>query len=798
MDNDPKVMVKKIDAAADNGVDHFIFDWYWYNETGGVFQDGALEDGFLKAPNRHRLEFSLMWASQVWMNVHPAVGPTVPYNRRSPQFSKFDPPTFDAMTTYIVDKYFSQPNYQRVQLRPGAPKCLFWSIYEPSTFINGMGSTKAARAALDAFRTKAEKAGLGCLHLNTMDGEGLGPKDIAALGFDSASSYCWYKSSGALANNFPVAPYEKMLDESVAQWHTVMKKFGNATPYIPNLSVQWDPSPRCVQSDTFAPQGLTKIPDNYVYPFTSTFVSTPQQWRAALEAGKAFLDKTCAGAGSTWCPITINAWNEWSEGSYLEPDRRYGMQKLQAIGEVFGSAPNRSQTAVVRTEANPGARKVKVGAIRWDGYFTEAGVSGAVGAFNAKAMSQPMFQWHLPFYAQPITDMGRAPGSSRDTLSVTDNIPINDPDEFVSTAPQLFSVNITPAAMEKEIAYAADNGIDYFAFDMYPTTCGNWSCADQYPQNPVCQDPRYGNGDGCYQCCAANWMMSRALKYFLSSPSSSQMQWAMIIQNQWLAACAGPGTGACSGSGSSLTVKQEVQQYLNYIRDPRYLRTDAQSGSRPVVFIFNSAAFGSATDPAGAELIALNATAHEAGLPPLYFIGQVFSASEIDRVAFPVDAFSTYGLSGAGTPGGEPFSAHAAREAALWESMASNGRTVVPTFTPFWDSRPMNAGCCAVDEAARLPCPWCPPCSQGVVKNATACMLSGAHTQRPAPGEAATQTRRMLEWIAKNKHASDVGLGLISAWNENVEGHFVVPHWTAAGDNSTLLREIGTVLKSKN
>ena len=44
MDNDPAVMAKKIDAAADNGVDHFIFDWYWYNETDGVFQDGGTAD----------------------------------------------------------------------------------------------------------------------------------------------------------------------------------------------------------------------------------------------------------------------------------------------------------------------------------------------------------------------------------------------------------------------------------------------------------------------------------------------------------------------------------------------------------------------------------------------------------------------------------------------------------------------------------------------------------------------------------------------------------------------------------
>jgi len=79
---------------------------------------------FLQAPNRNRLEFALMWASQVWMNVHPAVGPSVPYGNRSPQFGVpqlTDSATFDAMTTYIVDKYFSQPNYQRVQVGDVCP-----------------------------------------------------------------------------------------------------------------------------------------------------------------------------------------------------------------------------------------------------------------------------------------------------------------------------------------------------------------------------------------------------------------------------------------------------------------------------------------------------------------------------------------------------------------------------------------------------------------------------------------------------------------------------------------------------
>ena len=35
--------------------------------------------------------------------------------------------------------------------------------------------------------------------------------------------------------------------------------------------------------------------------------------------------------------VTLTAWNEWTEGSYLEPDMIHGLQYLEAIREVFGS-----------------------------------------------------------------------------------------------------------------------------------------------------------------------------------------------------------------------------------------------------------------------------------------------------------------------------------------------------------------------------------------------------------------------------------------------------------------------------
>jgi hypothetical protein len=34
--------------------------------------------------------------------------------------------------------------------------------------------------------------------------------------------------------------------------------------------------------------------------------------------------------------LTINSWNEWTEGSYLEPDTRNKYEYLNQISKVFG------------------------------------------------------------------------------------------------------------------------------------------------------------------------------------------------------------------------------------------------------------------------------------------------------------------------------------------------------------------------------------------------------------------------------------------------------------------------------
>ena len=35
--------------------------------------------------------------------------------------------------------------------------------------------------------------------------------------------------------------------------------------------------------------------------------------------------------------LNINSWNEWTEGSYLEPDMVHGLKYLEAVRDVLGA-----------------------------------------------------------------------------------------------------------------------------------------------------------------------------------------------------------------------------------------------------------------------------------------------------------------------------------------------------------------------------------------------------------------------------------------------------------------------------
>ena len=164
-ESDPKVMAQKIAAAADHGIDAFIFDWYYYDD--GPFLDRPIDSGFLKAKNNHRLKFAFMWANHDWLEIHP-------YKRGTPQKllfpGKVTPATFERICDHVIKDYFQHPSYWRIDGRP------YFSFYDLTKLLESFGSVEATRAALDQFPGQGPRrrpAGLAPQR------RGLGPADPA-------------------------------------------------------------------------------------------------------------------------------------------------------------------------------------------------------------------------------------------------------------------------------------------------------------------------------------------------------------------------------------------------------------------------------------------------------------------------------------------------------------------------------------------------------------------------------------------------------------------------------------------
>lgn len=275
------------------GIRFVVFDWYW--RAGAVQQEQALK-AYLQSPGRAQVRFSLLWANH-WAT--PALA------------------DFDAMVDYWVRNYLTRPEYLRIDDKP----VVF--IFSPDELVDSarrMGV--AAPGLIERARARAARAGLPGIYfvMATPALEHWARSMAPALGFDALSAYNYHAGFRGSADS-RTAPSRSFSDLDQAyrmNWNWIVQHA--PLPYIVPMSAGWDKRPWGGSGD----------------PRHDLSYGTPAGFETHLRAARALMD---AQPDKTLRMGVICCWNEFGEGSVIEPTRHDGFGFLERVQKVFGAPP---------------------------------------------------------------------------------------------------------------------------------------------------------------------------------------------------------------------------------------------------------------------------------------------------------------------------------------------------------------------------------------------------------------------------------------------------------------------------
>lgn len=286
-EGDPEVADWHIKWAVEHGISFFIYDWYWVQ--GARSLEHALHDGFLRARYQHLLKFCLLWA-----------------NHNPPNTSSEE--DLLNVTDFWLEHYFHRENYLKVD---GKPMVV---IFSPYRLRADMGS-EAVRTAFEKMRARCRQAGFAGLYLVACGAPGQEAL-LVKEGYDAISGYNWPRA-GMQPGEGNRSPFHRLLEGYREMWGSILRE--GLLPLIPPVSGGWDSRPWHGEG------ALVR------------YGRTPELFRRHLQDVKALLDQ--GGPLLPYKMAFIEAWNEWGEGSYIEPHQEFGFDYLDAIREVFTDAP---------------------------------------------------------------------------------------------------------------------------------------------------------------------------------------------------------------------------------------------------------------------------------------------------------------------------------------------------------------------------------------------------------------------------------------------------------------------------
>ena len=295
----PNALHRQVELANQYGVSAFCFHHYWF--AGKRLLERPL-DQFL-ADKTLQLSFALCWANENWTRRWDGADDAllIAQSHSVEDHAR----VFDDMARYLED-----PRALRVGDKP------LIVVYRPALIAD-------AHAMTEIWRERAAKRGWPGLYLAATDAFQF--EDVANLGFDGLVEFpphglsppqigrklAWLNP----VHRGAVFDYAVAAEEAITR---LRRRSSARNDVFPGVMPGWDNEARR--------PGAGNIFHN----------ATPGAFGAWLGAA-------CDIAGKSLAPdrrfVFINAWNEWAEGAYLEPDDKWGRAFLEAMATAVGPIP---------------------------------------------------------------------------------------------------------------------------------------------------------------------------------------------------------------------------------------------------------------------------------------------------------------------------------------------------------------------------------------------------------------------------------------------------------------------------
>lgn len=286
------VMEQQLDWMSAYGLGFVVFDWYWGGEREVL---GHAVAAYHASNGKRRMPYALMWANH-------GAGPKTEAD-------------FVAMGRELIEKHFSRPEYLKV----GGKPLLYFQVPE-NLEAKARAFGRDSTALIAGLQRQARQAGLPGVLVLAGAGGGPGPVPANARrwGYEAYFTYNYHAGIGGRTRGEARFSHSYAeLDEGYQEhWNWFITK--GDLPYVVPMTSGWDKRP----------WGGSKEPAH------DRSVATQSEFRAHLRRGReliaAYPDKTL-GMGIVCC------WNEFGEGSYIEPTKAQRFQYLEAIKAEFGN-----------------------------------------------------------------------------------------------------------------------------------------------------------------------------------------------------------------------------------------------------------------------------------------------------------------------------------------------------------------------------------------------------------------------------------------------------------------------------